>query len=102
MVSEKAPLGRIYNAGPMKPTSIREVVERTAKALNISFEKLCEVTDDRLGQDSRYWLDSSLIKSEVGWEPNIEWEEGLDEMVSWGRRYLEDIRHSPTSYVMRG
>jgi dTDP-glucose 4,6-dehydratase len=102
MVSEKAPLGRIYNAGPMKPTSIREVVERTAKALNISFEKLCEVTDDRLGQDSRYWLDSSLIKSEVGWEPNIEWEEGLDEMVSWGRRYLEDIRHSPTNYVMRG
>jgi dTDP-glucose 4,6-dehydratase len=102
MVSEKAPLGRIYNAGPKDPTSIREVVERTAKALNISFEKLCEVTDDRLGQDSRYWLDSSLIKSEVGWEPNIEWEEGLDEMVSWGRRYLEDIRHLPTNYVMRG
>ena len=102
MVSEKAPLGKIYNAGPKDPTSIREVVERTAKALNISFEKLCEVTDDRLGQDSRYWLDSSLIKSEVGWEPNIEWEEGLDEMVSWGRRYLEDIRHLPTNYVMRG
>jgi dTDP-glucose 4,6-dehydratase len=102
MVSEKAPLGRIYNAGPKDPTSIREVVERTAKALNISFEKLCEVTDDRLGQDSRYWLDSSLIKSEVGWEPNIEWEEGLDEMVSWGKRYLEDIRHLPTNYVMRG
>ena len=102
MVSEKAPLGRIYNAGPKDPTSIREVVERTAKALNISFEKLCEITDDRLGQDSRYWLDSSLIKSEVGWEPNIEWEEGLDEMVSWGRRYLEDIRHLPTNYVMRG
>ena len=61
LVAEKAPLGRTYNAGPALPTSIREVVERTAKALGMPFEQLCEVTGDRLGQDSRYWLDSSAI-----------------------------------------
>ena len=59
LVAEKAPLGRVYNAGPALPTSIREVVERTAKALGVPFDQLCEVTGDRLGQDSRYWLDSS-------------------------------------------
>ncbi len=62
MVAEKAPLGTVYNAGPALPTSIREVVERTAKALGMPFDQLCEVTGDRLGQDSRYWLDSSAIK----------------------------------------
>lgn len=101
LVSEKAPLGKIYNAGPAMPTSIREVVERTAKALGIPFEQLCEVTGDRLGQDSRYWLDSSAIKKDVGWEPQIGWDEGLAEMVDWGRKYWDEIKDLPTEYVLR-
>ena len=102
LVAEKAPLGTIYNAGPALPTSIREVVERCAKALEIPFEQLCEVVPDRLGQDSRYWLDSSAIKRDVGWTAQIGWDEGLAEMVAWGRRYLDEIRDWPTEYVLRG
>lgn len=101
MVAEKAPLGTVYNAGPALPTSIREVVERTAVALGMPFEQLCEVTGDRLGQDSRYWLDSSAIKEAVGWEPQIGWDEGLAEMVEWGRKYWDHIKDLPTDYVMR-
>jgi dTDP-glucose 4,6-dehydratase len=102
LVSEKAPFGEIYNAGPQFPTSIRDVVQKTADALAIPFENLCKVTDDRLGQDSRYWLDSSKIKRDLGWEPEISWEEGLSEMVHWGRKYLTEIKDLPTDYVLRG
>jgi dTDP-glucose 4,6-dehydratase len=101
LVAEKAPLGVVYNAGAARPTSIREVVERCAKALGISFERLCTVTEDRLGQDSRYWLDSSRIKNAVGWEPQIGWDEGLAEMVAWGKKYLPQIKDWPTDYVLR-
>lgn len=101
LVSEKAPLGTIYNAGPALPTSIREVVERTAKALGMPFEQLCEVTGDRLGQDSRYWLDSSAIKRDIGWEPQVGWDEGLAEMVAWGRKYWNQIQGESTDYVLR-
>jgi len=59
------------------------------------------VTDDRLGQDSRYWLDSSAIKRDVGWEPRIGWPEGLAEMAAWGRRYLDQLRDWPMDYVLR-
>ncbi len=102
LVAEKAPLGVTYNAGPALPTSIREVVERTAKALDMPFEQLCEMSPDRLGQDSRYWLDSSAIKRDVGWEPQIGWDEGLAEMVDWGRTYWDQIKDWPTDYVLRG
>ena len=102
LVAEQAPLGVIYNAGPAQPTSIREVVERTARALGMPFEDLCEVTGDRLGQDSRYWLDSSRLKKAVGWEPQIGWDEGLAEMVAWGRKYIDEFRTWPTDYVLRG
>jgi dTDP-glucose 4,6-dehydratase len=101
LVAERGPKGEIFNAGPKNPTSIREVVERCAGALEIPFEQLCEVTEDRLGQDSRYWLDSSAIKNAVGWETEVSWDEGLAEMVEWGRRYLDDIRDWPTDYTLR-
>jgi dTDP-glucose 4,6-dehydratase len=101
LVVEKAPLGTIYNAGPPEPTSIRRVVEFTAQALGVPFEALCEVTGDRLGQDARYWLDSSAIKKDVGWEPQIGWEEGLQEMVRWGRTYINVLKDWPTDYTLR-
>jgi dTDP-glucose 4,6-dehydratase len=102
LVSEGAPVGEVYNAGPADPTSIKEVVELCASALDMPFEQLCEMAPDRLGQDSRYWLDSSKIEAAVGWKPEISWEDGLAEMVSWGRQHLEELRETSTDYVMRG
>ena len=102
LVAENAPLGAIYNAGPLEPTSIKEVIERVANTLEIPFDQLCEMSGDRLGQDSRYWLDSTAIKNDVGWEPEIDWDSGLKEMVDWGRKYKKEIRDWPTDYVLRG
>jgi dTDP-glucose 4,6-dehydratase len=101
MVAEKAPLGTVYNVGPLQPISIRALVEKTATALGMKFEELCEITGDRLGQDSRYWLDSSAIKREIGWEPQISIEEGLAEMVAWGRKYVDELRDWPMDYTLR-
>lgn len=101
LVSEKAPLGRVYNAGPPEPISIRDLVAKVADAMNMPFEQLCEVTEDRLGQDSQYWLDSSAIKRDVGWEPQISLEAGIEEMVEWGKKYLDYLRTVPTGYVLR-
>ncbi|HEY3198816.1 MAG TPA: GDP-mannose 4,6-dehydratase, partial [Nitrospirales bacterium] len=102
MVAEKAPLGTIYNVGPPEPTAIRTLAEKVAAALNMKFEDLCEVTGDRLGQDSRYWLDSSAIKRDLGWEPQISLDEGIKEMVVWGRKYIDQLRDWPMDYVLRG
>ena len=101
LVSEKAPLGRVYNAGPAEPTAIRDLVEMVAKAMNLTLDQLCEITEDRLGQDSQYWLDSSAIKRDVGWEPQISLTDGIAEMVEWGRRYLPQLRDWPTGYTLR-
>jgi dTDP-glucose 4,6-dehydratase len=101
LVAEKAPLGKVYNAGPPLPISIRELVEKTAEALGMPFDELCVMSPDRLGQDSQYWLDSSAIRRDVGWEAEISLEEGLAEMVQWGRTYLPELRDMSTDYVLR-
>ena len=55
----------------------------------------------RLGQDSRYWLDSSAIRRDVGWQPEITLEAGLRDMVEWGRAYLPQLAGMSTDYVLR-
>jgi dTDP-glucose 4,6-dehydratase len=102
LVAEGAPLGKIYNVGPKEPTSFRRVVELCAQAVNVPFEDLCELTGDRLGQDSRYWLDSLAIKRDLGWEPEIDWSQGLSEMVGWARTHLDALKRAPRDYMLRG
>jgi dTDP-glucose 4,6-dehydratase len=102
LTAEGAPLGKIYNVGPKEPTSIRRVVELCAEAVGVPFESMCEVTGDRLGQDSRYWLDSSAIKRDLGWEPEIGWKEGLAEVVAWERANLDELKRTPRDYTLRG
>ncbi len=101
LVAQRGLLGAIYNAGPLKPISIRALVETVARVMGLRFEDLCEVTGDRLGQDARYWLDSGAIKRDVGWEPQISLEQGIREMVEWGRTYLDQLRDWPMDYTLR-
>ena len=69
--------------------------------MGIPFEQLCEVVADRPGQDSRYWLDSSAIKKDVGWQPEVELEEGIKEMAEWGKKYLDQLKDWPMDYTLR-
>ena len=38
---------------------------------------------DRAGHDLRYAIDSSKIQQELGWEPSLQFAEGLEKTVDW-------------------
>ena len=49
---------------------------------------------DRLGHDARYALDSTKLKRELGWEPSLQFEEGIEKTVKWyleNEKWLDDI-----------
>lgn len=101
LVSERAPLGRTYNVGSRAPVTIRELVETTATAIGITLSDLVDETPPRPGEDSVYWLDSSRIATELGWTEEIGLDEGIAEMVAWGRKYLDQLADWPTNYVLK-
>ena len=101
LVIEKAPLGTTYNVGPPEPTSIRDLVIKTAQAMDKTLEDVAEEAPDRLGQDSQYWLDSSAIARDTGWKMEIGLDEGLAEMVEWGRTYLDFLKDYTADYDWR-
>tara|TARA_B000000565_G_scaffold254019_1_gene231621 strand:+ start:247 stop:1302 length:1056 start_codon:yes stop_codon:yes gene_type:complete len=49
--------------------------------------KLISYVKDRPGHDKRYAIDANKIKSELGWEPSLQFEEGLVKTIDW---YLEN------------
>lgn len=51
-----------------------------------SFDLITYVTD-RQGHDLRYAIDSRKLKNELGWEPSLQFEEGIEKTVRW---YLEN------------
>ena len=50
-------------------------------------EKLITYVTDRAGHDLRYAIDSTKLKNEVGWEPSLQFEEGIEKTVKW---YLDN------------
>ena len=100
LMSEKAPFGRIYNVGPEQPSSIRHLVELVAEETGVPFEKLVDITPGRAGEDAQYWLDSTRIKTELGYKEQIPLREGVRDMVQWGRRYLDQLP-TPSEFVLR-
>lgn len=52
-----------------------------------SSEKLITYVTDRAGHDLRYAIDSSKLKNELGWEPSLQFEEGIEKTVRW---YLDN------------
>lgn len=50
-------------------------------------DHLITYVTDRAGHDLRYAIDSSKLKDELGWEPSLQFEEGIEKTVKW---YLEN------------
>ena len=48
-----------------------------------SAEKLITYVKDRPGHDKRYAIDAGKINKELGWEPSLQFEEGLSKTVDW-------------------
>ncbi len=86
--------GEAYNAGGPDETYNLDVVHRIVELTGADPAQIEHVTD-RPGHDRRYSLGSEKIRSELGWEALVRFEEGLAETVDWyrdNRGWWEPIR----------
>lgn len=85
-VWEGGEVGETYNIGTGSDMANLDLI-RTLISIMDASEDLITFVTDRPGHDRRYALDVSRIKSELGWEPEIDLEEGLKGTVEW---YMEN------------
>ncbi len=82
--------GDTYNIGGFNEWKnidlIRLLVKTTDRLLGREegvSEKLITYVADRAGHDLRYAIDASKIKDELGWQPSLQFEEGIEKTVRW-------------------
>ena len=87
-------LGETYNIGGFnewKNIDLIKVIIKTVDRLlgreEGTSDKLITYVTDRAGHDLRYAIDSTKLKDELGWEPSLQFEEGIEKTVAW---YLEN------------
>ena len=81
LVLHEAPLGSAYNVGTGVETTGRQVAEAVLDIMGKP-RSLIEFVADRPGHDYRYALDISRITA-LGWEPQVNFAEGLERTVRW-------------------
>jgi dTDP-glucose 4,6-dehydratase len=86
LVLEKGIEGDVYNVGAGKEMSNIEVVKLILKCLNKP-EDLIQYVSDRPGHDRRYAIDSAKIRRELGWRPEVSFEEAISKTINW---YIEN------------
>lgn len=81
-VLHKGKVGEIYNISSNNEHSNLEIVKRILQLMRLEEDRI-EFVTDRPGHDLRYAIEASKIKTELGWQPEIEFEQGFREMVEW-------------------
>ncbi len=94
LIFHKGKVAETYNIGGFnewKNIDLIKVIIRTVDRLlgnpEGQSEKLITYVTDRLGHDMRYAIDSRKLQSELGWEPSLQFEEGIEKTVRW---YLDN------------
>lgn len=90
VIFHKGKLGDTYNIGGFnewKNIDLIKVIIKTVDKLlgrpEGASESLITYVTDRAGHDYRYAIDSSKLKNELGWEPSLQFEEGIERTVKW-------------------
>ncbi|HBE82541.1 MAG TPA: dTDP-glucose 4,6-dehydratase, partial [Blastocatellia bacterium] len=81
---KKGRSGETYNIGARNELENINVVRSILAALGRP-ESLITYVTDRLGHDRRYAIDPSKAEDELGWSPQIAWEDGLSRTIDWYR-----------------
>ena len=101
VIFHKGKLGETYNIGGFNEWTNIDLIKILCKQMDIALgnqagtaEKLITYVKDRPGHDKRYAIDANKLKNELGWEPSLQFEEGLVKTISWylaNEKWMDNI-----------
>ena len=93
-VLEKGRAGEVYNIGSDNEWKNIDIVKLILSKLDRP-ESLIKFVKDRPGHDQRYAIDNAKIEGEIGWKPEVSFEDGIQKTIQWyldNREWWERIK----------
>lgn len=82
LIIHKGKIGETYLIGGNAEKRNIDIARLLANKLGYD-EFMIEMVPDRLGHDYRYAIDFSKIKNELGWQPTVDFDSGIDKTIEW-------------------
>jgi dTDP-glucose 4,6-dehydratase len=94
VIFHKGKMGETYNIGGFNEWKNIDLIRVICRVMDKKLgrpdgesEKLITFVKDRAGHDLRYAIDATKLKNELGWEPSLQFEEGIEKTIVW---YLDN------------
>src|SRR5690606_7779494 len=90
VIFHKGANGATYNIGGFNEWKNIDLIHLLCSVMDKKLQRaegesaqLITFVKDRAGHDARYAIDATKLKNELGWEPSIQFEDGLEKTVDW-------------------
>ncbi len=101
LIYQKGRDGQTYNIGGNNERQNIDIVRTLCRIMDRKLSrkdgesgKLITYVTDRAGHDFRYAIDSSKLQNELGWKPEVKFDEGFERTVDWylaNQKWLDDV-----------
>ena len=90
--------GSTWHLSTEESLSIRELVEQICTLAGANFNDVVQSSDERLGKDQSYLLDSKTMRQIHGWSDQISLKQGLQETLDWVDANMNTLKTLPWRY----
>ena len=90
--------GSTWHLSTQESLSIKELVKEICTLAGANFKELVQSSEERLGKDQSYLLDSSAMRRIQGWSDEITLKQGLQETLAWVDANMATLKTQPWSY----
>ena len=98
-IMKQASPGEIFHIATNDSITIRGLVELICNLMGVNFDDHIDVTEELLGKDSAYLLDSSKVRSTLGWKDQVSLKEGVLAVIQWIEQNFEVLKQQSLEYI---
>jgi len=98
-IIESGHIGSSYHISTRRLVTIRRAVEMCFEMYGKNSSLFLKGAQERPGKDQAYMLDSSKLRSDLGWEDTTSLEEGISLTKEWVDSWLSELLKQPSEYI---
>ena len=92
--------GEIYHISPDgEGISIVDLVDMICAQMGRPLDDCVTMTEERLGQDAFYLINSDKLRESLGWRSQVSLEKGIAEVINWVEENFDALQSSPLDYI---